>query len=154
MDQSNLNIDDTLPLIRDHLMEPTSIVDYKQMLDKLESLSYENKRLNMVNHLVAGLAHEIRNPLTIMKGFLQIIKPDLDRIQKSDIADLLLSEIHRTNELIEEFLDSARPTEHILNKMNLIPFLRNILLLFQSEAIINRCSLTSNLNELTQPLDV
>ncbi|MGB8002438.1 MAG: ATP-binding protein, partial [Anaerobacillus sp.] len=154
MDQSNLNIDDTLPLIRDHLMEPSSIVDYKQMVDKLESLSYENKRLNMVNHLVAGLAHEIRNPLTIMKGFLQIIKPDLDRIQKSDIADLLLSEIHRTNELIEEFLDSARPTEHILNKMNLIPFLRNILLLFQSEAIINRCSLTSNLNELTQPLDV
>ena len=154
MDQSNLNIDETLPLNPEHHMEPSSIERDKQMLERLENLSYENKRLNMVNHLVAGLAHEIKNPLTIMKGFLQIIKPDLDRLQKSDIAELLLSEIHRTNELIEEFLNVARPTEHILKRMNLIPFLRNILLLFQSEATIHRCTLSTNLNEFSQPLDV
>ncbi|TKD72026.1 ATP-binding protein [Pseudalkalibacillus hwajinpoensis] len=154
MDQSQFKIGETLFITPNNNSKSFSIDEYEDVLKELATLSYENKKLTMVNQLVAGLAHEIRNPLTIMKGFLQLIKPDLDRLQKSDIADLLLSEIHRTNGLIEEFLNVARPKEQTLEKISIVPFLRNILLLYQSEATLNQCTLSTNLNNLSQPFFV
>ncbi|WP_347550970.1 ATP-binding protein [Pseudalkalibacillus hwajinpoensis] len=154
MEQSHLNLGDSSVLVSKHHTDPNLTCDDPILLKKLDALAYENKKLGMVNHLVAGVAHEIRNPLTIMKGFLQIIKPDLEKLNKSEIAELLLTEIHRTNELIEEFLSVARPAEHTKVKINLIPFLKNILLLYQSEAIINRCTLSHNLNHFNHPFYV
>lgn len=151
VDQSQFKIGETLSIPPKNDSKSLTIDNHEEILKELATLTYENKKLTLVNQLVAGLAHEIRNPLTIMKGFLQLIKPDLDRLQKSDIADLLLSEIHRTNGLIEEFLNVTRPREQTLEKVSIVPFLRNILLLYQSEATINKCTLSTNLQHLSQP---
>ncbi|MDO6658447.1 HAMP domain-containing sensor histidine kinase [Anaerobacillus sp. 1_MG-2023] len=154
MDHTNLNVEKKLPLMPEHYPSPCSLEEYNELIEKLEALAYENKTLSTVHYLVAGVAHEIKNPLTIMKGFLQLIKPDLDKLQKNDIADLLLSEIHRTNTLIEEFLQAARPIEHIKERIDVVPFLKNIILLFHSQATLNRCDITTNLNHFSEPLEV
>jgi signal transduction histidine kinase len=131
-----------------------SVEDYYHKLQQLEALAYENQALTNVHTLVAGVAHEIKNPLTIMKGFLQLIKPDLDKLQKSDIADLLLEEIQRTTDLVEEFLQLARPSELTSERTDLIPFLKNILLLFHSQAKLSKCDLTTNLQQFNLPIEV
>ncbi|MYL64633.1 GHKL domain-containing protein [Bacillus hwajinpoensis] len=149
MEQSNLNAKE---MPKQNVLP--SVEDYSHLLEQLEALTYENQALSNVNTLVAGVAHEIKNPLTIMKGFLQLIKPDLDKLQKSDIADLLLTEIQRTTNLVEEFLQLARPAELTSERIDLIPFLKNILLLFHSHAKLSKCDLTTNLQQFKLPIEV
>ena len=151
MEQPNANTNELHPLVPLH--DPPT-VEHNHLIHQLESLAYENQSLSNVRTLVAGVAHEIKNPLTIMKGFIQLIKPDLDKLQKSDIADLLLAEVQRTTNLVEEFLQLARPTKHTTERIDLIPFLEDILLLFQSEAKLSKCELTANLQKFKLPIEV
>lgn len=153
MEQPKLNTKEIRPLIPRHDPSPT-IEEDNHLIRQLERLAFENHSLRNIHILVAGVAHEIKNPLTIMKGFLQLIKPDLDKLQKSEIADLLLAEIQRTTNLVEEFLQLARPAKQTTERMDLIPFLKDMLLLFQSEAKLNKCELTNNLQKFKQPIEV
>ena len=153
MEQPNLNTKEVHPQIPKQNPLPSE-EEYYHMLQQLEALAYENQALSNVHTLVAGVAHEIKNPLTIMKGFLQLIKPDLDKLQKSDIANLLLSEIQRTTDLVEEFLQLTRPPELTSERVDLIPFLKDILLLFHSQAKLSKCELTTNLQQFKLPIEV
>lgn len=153
MEQPKLNTEDIRPLIPLHDPPPT-VEEHNHLIHQLETLAYENQALSNVRHLVAGVAHEIKNPLTIMKGFLQLIKPDLEKLHKSEIADLLLAEIQRTTILVEEFLQIARPAKQTTERIDLITFLKDMLLLFQSEAKLSKCELTNNLQKFKQPIEV
>jgi|GEM_PF-2089082 len=76
-------------------------------------------RLNLIGNMAAGLAHEIRNPLTVVKGYLQYFKKKMPDILH-DQLNLVLSEIARIETIITEFLAIAKtkpiePEEQDLN---------------------------------------
>ncbi|MFC0333593.1 ATP-binding protein [Paenibacillus sepulcri] len=74
---------------------------------KREEELFRNEKLKMVGELAAGMAHEIRNPLTTLKGFI-----DLSKSQSYNIkpwVDIISNEITRMNELTAEFLQFSRP---------------------------------------------
>ncbi|KAB2331536.1 GHKL domain-containing protein [Cytobacillus depressus] len=80
------------------------------------------------------LAHEIRNPLTAVKGFIQLLKPHLIEIGKEQYADLAIEEINRANDLLFDFLNTSKSqntkTEVPLNKL-----LENMAMLYQMNKI-------------------
>jgi two-component system, sporulation sensor kinase A len=61
-------------------------------------------RLNTLGELAAGIAHEIRNPLTSIKGFVQLFQNELEDQPYSQYFDLILSEINRINFIVSELL--------------------------------------------------
>ncbi|WP_102346353.1 ATP-binding protein [Bacillus sp. Marseille-P3661] len=69
------------------------------------------ERLNVVSQLAASVAHEVRNPMTAVKGFLQLIKQDnnLNESQNKYI-DISLDELLRTETIINDYLLLAKPT--------------------------------------------
>lgn len=78
-------------------------------------------RLNLIGNMAAGLAHEIRNPLTVVKGYLQYFKKKLpDKLH--DQLGLVLSEIARIETIISDFLSIAKnkPTELEPQDLNII----------------------------------
>lgn len=83
-----------------------------------ERLSAENmkrlrfERLISVNQLAAGLAHEVRNPLTSIKGFIQLMDKKGDQPPVKNHIQIILAEIERINKLIGEFQHLARPLEN------------------------------------------
>lgn len=91
---------------------------------------------NNIKDLAAGMAHEIRNPLTAVRGFLQLLKPDLKSFGKEHYADIALSEINRANEIIYEFLNTAKPNMDPIENTSLTKVVHEIMLLFQSEATL------------------
>lgn len=104
--------------------------------------------LASVGKLAAGIAHEIRNPLTTMKGFIQLLKPHLQEIGKEYYAHIVLEEINRANDMIDEFLNTAKPQTNKRQQVNLATLLKDIYILHESEAILKNIHFTlSSLND-------
>jgi two-component system sensor histidine kinase HydH len=69
-----------------------------------------NQRLASLGSLAAGIAHEIRNPLSSIKGFATYFKEKYqDNPEDGEIADILIGEVERLNRVIGQLLDFARP---------------------------------------------
>ena len=64
------------------------------------------ERVSAVGELAAGIAHEIRNPLTTLKGFVQLLKRGPD---KPEYLELMHSELSRIELVTNEFLILAKP---------------------------------------------
>lgn len=80
------------------------ITELKRQQQELARL----ERFNLIGQLAAGISHEIRNPLTTVKGFLQIFCSKSKYEQDKEHMDLMVSEIDRANEIIADFLSLAK----------------------------------------------
>ncbi|MFD0695122.1 ATP-binding protein [Paenibacillus sp. GCM10027628] len=76
-------------------------------MEKLRHDLSQMERLSLVGQMAASITHEIRNPMAVIKGFIQLIKertgPDLQ-----EYFVLILEELNRANEIINDFLSLAQ----------------------------------------------
>lgn len=73
-----------------------------------EKLILQSEKLKLTGEIAAGVAHEIRNPMTVISGFVQMMETDAAYPQKEYIG-LIRSEIERIDLIISEFLMLAKP---------------------------------------------
>ncbi|SDF32706.1 sensor histidine kinase [Sporolituus thermophilus] len=94
------------------------------------------ERLASVGQLAAGIAHEIRNPLTSVKGFIQLIMVRGERPVPREHLEIIQVEIERIEKLIREFHLLARPPQvPQFAAVNLRSVLNNVILLMESLAL-------------------
>ncbi len=87
-------------------------------LGKVEKELQRSERLAALGKMAAGVAHELRNPLSSIKGLALLLKSkSSDKGSSVETADILVQEVERLNRSIEELLDYAKPAK--LNKMRL-----------------------------------
>ncbi|MFS0638274.1 PAS domain S-box protein [Mesobacillus foraminis] len=111
-----------------------------------EELLHRQDKLAAVGQLAAGVAHEIRNPLTSMKGYAEFLQLDEEDPQRREFLDIILDEINRVNNIVEEFMVLAKPKTVELEEKNIVPILRNIVSLLEFEARKRRVKLHFNAN--------
>ena len=76
-------------------------------------------QLNLVGELAASIAHEVRNPMTTVRGFLQILKTR-DKLQENtNYFDLMISELDRANSILTEFLSIAKTKSKLYTTVKL-----------------------------------
>jgi len=109
----------------------TDITERKEM--EIEMLRLD--RLGLVGEMAASIGHEIRNPMTTVRGFLQILRENKKYIQEKEYFDLMIEELDRANAIITEFLSLAKNKMVELKRQNLKSILTNILPLIQANAI-------------------
>ncbi|MEH7332408.1 ATP-binding protein [Neobacillus drentensis] len=100
---------------------------------KSEEILLQSEKLSIVGELAAGVAHEIRNPLTTIKGFVQLYKSG---IQTFDFNELLLSELERIESITTELLSLGKPQAVQLNRINVRDLIENTLELMAPEALM------------------
>ncbi len=92
-------------------------------------------RLAALGQIAAGLAHEIRNPLAGIKGALEIVVSKvLQGTPEAEFASIAAREVERLNELVQEFLDYARPHAPELRSVRLDDVVEHVVLLLRTEA--------------------
>lgn len=86
-------------------------------------------RLNVVSQLAASVAHEVRNPMTSIKGFLQLIKQDKNlNANQYKYIEISLSELERAEAVINDYLSLAKPTStEIISELNVTEELHSML---------------------------
>lgn len=100
---------------------------------KQEQINFRNEKLMVAGELAAGMAHEIRNPLTSIKGFVQISASKNYNIEPW--YELIMNEIARMNELTAEFLQFSKNQSTSLQPYNLHQCLLKVVSLVNSEAL-------------------
>jgi signal transduction histidine kinase len=92
-------------------------------------------RLSALGELSAGMAHEIRNPLSSIKGAAEILKDDYSPDEaKYEFIQILLKESDRLNRIVQEFLSFARPKQPELQQADLNEAVESVLSLIAQEA--------------------
>lgn len=95
-------------------------------------LLQQSEKLAVVGELAAGIAHEIRNPLTSLKGFVQLTHGQAP----TPYTEIMLSEIDRIHTITSELLLLGKPTAIDFERRPLIPLIDSILTLLQSQALL------------------
>lgn len=98
---------------------------------KLRGKMEKIEKLSVISDLAASISHEIRNPLTVTKGFLQLLRePDIPQEKQLYYINLSIDELERAENIISDYLTFARPCienneclnlqEELANFMNII----------------------------------
>ncbi|MFV8828859.1 PAS domain S-box protein [Alkalihalobacterium sp. APHAB7] len=101
---------------------------------RTDELLKRSDKLSVIGQLSAAVAHEIRNPLTSIKGFIQLFS---DRIKK-EYADLMLSELERIEVIVTEFLSLAKPQANLFLEKDPVQILKDTLAIIDTEALLNQ----------------
>ena len=100
----------------------------------LEEMASMFERMNMIGNMAATVAHEIRNPMTTVRGYLQVLQRR--NIYKDDREKfiLMIEEIDRANSIIQEYLSLSRTKLSNLQKCSLNNIVENLFPLIQANA--------------------
>jgi len=102
---------------------------------QLEQEVARSRHLNAIGSLAAGVAHEIRNPLSSIKGFAVYFKQRLSGNQEDEeTADIMIAETERLNRVISQLIEFARPLTLKKEPTNLTDLVRHVIRLVEAEA--------------------
>lgn len=117
---------------------------------RTEEILRRSEKLSVVGQLAAGVAHEVRNPLTTLRGFVQLIQKD-GKLDKSYL-NIMLSELDRINLIVSEFLVFAKPQADRYQEADLYDLMNDITVLLDSEAHIHNVQMITDLEPGIPPL--
>jgi len=128
----------TAPLVGRHGPAVEAAVAVVRDISRLRQLEAEVRRgeaLAAVGRMAVGLAHEIRNPLSTIRGAVQLMQRELgDEARWGEYTGVLLKEVNRVNGIIEMLLDLGRPVSLRLVPLNVHQLLERVALLSQEMA--------------------
>ncbi|MFD6440498.1 PAS domain S-box protein, partial [Peribacillus sp. NPDC060186] len=135
-------------LTRKNLYSNLNLSIFRDVSKNLEMQEQIRKSdtLNVVGELAAGIAHEIRNPMTALKGFIQLLEDGV----KGDFSTyfhVITSEIKRIETIITEFLVLAKPQALKFFKQDVHTILKETLELLAAQALLENIQFETNFEE-------
>ncbi len=126
--------DATVIIYLDHELCRVSMMRDVTREKKLEAGLEKLDRLNIIGQMAASISHEIRNPLTSVRGFLQMLGNYEIYSQDLEYFDLMIEEIDRANNIISEYLGLAREKSLKLELSSLDDIITSLTPMIRSDA--------------------
>lgn len=130
---------DRVEYIRDKQGNPLEVIGCWQDITERKITDEELSRLdrlNLIGQMAAGIGHEVRNPMTTVRGFLQMLSKKPKFAAEKEYFDLMISELDRANSIITDFLSIGKSSSkeiHQLHSLNKI--IEDLFPLLQANAI-------------------
>ncbi|HZH60759.1 MAG TPA: ATP-binding protein [Metabacillus sp.] len=100
---------------------------------KVEELLKKSEMITAMGYLAAGVAHEVRNPLTSIKGFLQLMNWD---DSNSKYKDIIFTELNQVEYVINEYLALSKPKENVLEFVDIHQLIVKISRVMETNSIL------------------
>ena len=95
--------------IRQYFLKYEQLLLYSKQLELLNNELQRSEKLEIMNQIAASVAHEIRNPIQVTRGFLQLLWSNSLTPKEVGYVELAISELDRATEIITDFLNFAKP---------------------------------------------
>ena len=119
----------------------------KTELNRLKIEMEQNKRLAAIGRLAAGVAHEIRNPLSSLKGYATFFKEIFDKSSENyTIADVMIKEVDRLNRVVSELVELAKPVTMSGKPVNIQSLIQESIKLMGYEAEMKNIEIKTDLD--------
>ncbi|WP_409273768.1 ATP-binding protein [Neobacillus sp. SCS-31] len=128
------------------LMSVVFIFENLKRQVELEEKVQRAERYNVIGQLAASVAHEVRNPMTAVRGFLQLMKKD-DNLTDSQrrYIDISIEELNHSQAILTEYLSLAKPASTDMGILDLQYELYKIIELMKSYTNLQTISITSSI---------
>lgn len=120
--------------------------DISSTIKETERLRQQEK-LAVLGQMAAGLVHEIRNPLTTIKGFSQIISTKVEDERTKTFADIIVQTSDELNEIITDFLVFAKPRLPVFVPQKISNLLSSLWNVIQNQLLLKNIPFTIELPE-------
>lgn len=116
-----------------------------------EELLRRSEKLTVVGELAAAVAHEIRNPLTSIKGFIQMMENGVP--EKDLYYQIVLSELDRIEQIISELLVLAKPQSVCYQRKKIGSLIRHVMKLLEGQANLHNIQFIAELDAESVEID-
>ena len=141
---------DALPLYNERNHITGAFGKFKDITEriKLEKQMIAAEKLSVVGKLGAGFAHEIKNPLTSIIGFMTLLKDDIETEKSRKHFMIISNELDRIKNLVTQFVMMAKPAEQVKTKSNIKALISDIVTLMNNQASLQNVSINFSSNEV------
>ena len=115
-----------------------------------EQFLRQSDKLSAVGQLAAGVAHEIRNPLTTLIGFTQLMPEKPERMQ--EYCKIMYDELTRIRDIVNEFMSLSKPQVIRFQHQSVNTLLSDLIPIIQSAAILSNVDIHAELDEELPPV--
>ena len=124
-------------------------------IKKLEEKVRRSEKLAAIGELAASVAHEIRNPLSSIRGFAQFLRHSLkDKPQEKEYAETMVTEVDRINRVVTDLLTFARPMTVEISPTDITELIEHSIRLVEADALARDVKIQMKVSDLTKlPLD-
>lgn len=120
-----------------------TIIEINQIRTELQN----TEKIRVISELTSVFAHEIRNPMQVTRGFLQLLnEPDLP-IEKKEYIQISIEELDRANEIINDFLAFGKPTVDIKERIEVGYQLQRVVKIIQSYGLSHNVEIKTGIFE-------
>ncbi|WP_042455899.1 ATP-binding protein [Neobacillus dielmonensis] len=123
----------------------TVVKDITEMVEMQEQLR-KSDTLSVIGELAAGIAHEIRNPMTALKGFIQLLEGSIRR-EHSMYYEVITTELQRIDTIINEFLLLAKPQASKFQLKDVKQIMRETIDLLNAQAVLHNIQFITEYGE-------
>lgn len=128
----------------------TDLTEQKEMQRHMA----QAERLATLGELMASVAHEVRNPLTAISGFVQYLKESERDLQRIEYIDIILHEVRSINNVIQQLLNLSHVHPQIFHKSSINKIIRDSLILVQTNGLTSRVDFNIHLDDRVPDIDV
>lgn len=129
----------------------TALIDITEQ-KRTEQEMLRLDRLNLIGEMAASIGHEIRNPMTAVRGFIQLLNEQECYAKDKVYFDLMIEELDRANGIISEYLDMARNKVIDLHPEYLDQVVKTIKPMLDADANLKGMSIKLDLGRPPMPL--
>lgn len=119
-------------------------LSFVRSIEKAYEQLAQNEKLAFMGQIATGIAHEIRNPLTSIKGFLQL--QQYESSVASEHSSIMMDELERINLIVNDLLVLGKPNTLNLKVTNIESILNYVVKLTFNQATANNVTFTVNIN--------
>lgn len=106
------------------------------------------EELNLVGKIAGSVAHEVRNPLTVVRGHLQLLSWEDELKKYGGKIETMIAEIDRAVEILTELLYLSKPGQYRMERCNINEVLNHLYQLLNAEALVNLHEIIYELNDI------
>lgn len=122
---------------KQNVVSHLSLTTFRDVTEKLEMEAnlHKSDTLSVIGQLAAGVAHEIRNPMTALKGFIQLLE-DYSEGKHSMYFEVISTELNRIDAIINEFLILAKPQAIKFEEHSITQIMSETVNLLSAQAVL------------------